>query len=725
MNRFCSFLLRGCRDNNDTIIVMNEIPKDMTEKSVGGNNTMSSSFKERLTSLKVKVKLFQKDETTGFRDQRISTSECIGVCQSATNDDTSKFDDALLTRFHQLHYHETSREHRSIADLLHAHKNIPDNEKKILNHFIDEFKVEQYRYFLVEKLIMTGCIPDFNEKNSGIYFRDLWEKLRKDGYVIHPRVIERMMIMTRIFSICLGLECLFNIPTGLFFGQPFELSQLREIKPFLFPPIEVMQFVAGLFVDQLVNPMEKEVLAVIKAIHSASTLARRFRQLDDDNREDKMGSPADMAQQTTVMFGQDKNLVNGSVMGKKKNDFNYVAFNKSVSATCDEIHKAMDQSTSRPSSLQIRKILLDLKARTISSHQYDKLRPGDPEPTIIKGTPLKRSSAVIVDAEGVYIHCALLEKGDGKDPMEAYISEMWYSHTLAERTIHGVTEPGHPHVFKVLTSKPNKDKKLVINNVLYMNKTTKTILCNGDDESMEDNERRGKEMEIFFTDMDTDSLRDQLVRLEMPDDEETIFKYHPYRINMRENDWLAGKRGLNTRQEIVNTFNYPGDLVNQKNDGKRRFDEAFRVGENFEQEYGQFSNHMRKRLRITRLPVFSVPDVTKGISSVLGYNLSVNRLDNLGGEPSPKRPVDVAPSHAEIEVEHNPLEHDVQPAAPVPVAPVAPVAPAIPVNNSYWSSKSKLNAPLPEFTVQVAVDGKITQPFTSAQRHTMDLFGST
>lgn len=318
----------------------------MTEKTVGGNNSMESSFKERLTSLKVKVRLFQKDEATGFRDQRTSVSECIGVWQGATNDDVSKFDDALLTRFHLLHFHETNRDFKSIADLLHAHKNLSDAEKRKLNQFITELRVEQYRYYLVEKLIMTNCLPDFDNKNCQLYFKLIWEKLRKAGYNVHNRTIERMMIMTRILSICLGLEYLFNVESGLHREKPFEINMLKDIKPYLYPSAEVMQFVVGLFADQLVNPVENDILDAVRGLHEASASAKRFRMVDDEP-----GGPAtpDQARnQTEASFGRDPNVVGGSsVMPKKKPDYNYVAFSKSVSATADEIHKAMDQNASR------------------------------------------------------------------------------------------------------------------------------------------------------------------------------------------------------------------------------------------------------------------------------------------------------------------------------------------------------------------------------------------
>jgi hypothetical protein len=105
------------------------------------------------------------------------------------------------------------------------------------------------------------------------------EKLRMDGHCPHSRTLERMFIIAQILSICLGLECLFNIPTAPYYGQPFSISQLKDIKPFLAAPQEVLHFICGLFAEQLVNPIESNILETIKSMHENNKNTHRFREI--------------------------------------------------------------------------------------------------------------------------------------------------------------------------------------------------------------------------------------------------------------------------------------------------------------------------------------------------------------------------------------------------------------------------------------------------------------
>lgn len=175
------------RDNNDTITLMNETPDDMMVNKVGGANTGVSSFKERLTSLRVTVKLFHQDEATGFRDQRVSKSDCIGVWFGVTNESFDKMDEALLTRFFQAFFTETYREGRDIVGLMNANQSMTDEERAKGKRFETELMVEQLRYFHVEKLIMTGGLPDFDSTCTRVYLRKLMEKLGEQGYHPHSR----------------------------------------------------------------------------------------------------------------------------------------------------------------------------------------------------------------------------------------------------------------------------------------------------------------------------------------------------------------------------------------------------------------------------------------------------------------------------------------------------------------------------------------------------------
>lgn len=685
------------RDNNDTITAMNEIPSEMTTPQIGGSS-MQSSFKERLTSLKVKCKLFQKDEVTGYRDQRTSVSECIGVWFGATNDDFSNIDEALITRFYQAYFTEFQRDQRDIASLMYASKSMSDAEKRKVEEFKMEMKMEQFRYFLVEKLIMTQCLPDFNSTTARIFFRKFMEKVNKDGNFPHARNLERMMIMTRILSICHGLECLFNIPTGKYYGVPFDISHLKDLKPYLQAPQEILHFVCGLFTDQLMNPLENEILDAVKGLHENNKDARRFREQglasDDPALQAAQAnvhvtvSPTEArASQSQITFNDPNVRAPTSVVPRKKIDYSYSAFRLGITHMAAEIYRQMERNISRPSQNQIKSFLVSLKQRTIKSKNFTKADPKQSDPTVDATSPLTSSPALLADGDGVYFHYSLLVKERAHtNAIANCLKELWYKKTLPEKLIYGVCVEGQPQLWQTLDATPVPEGKFVIHNVLYVNRCARIMLYNNDLAALEDEDRRGQEMDIVNVDLDTKSVMHQLDLLELPWNEESLKFYHPHFISARENAWLAKNFGFvknddpNAKKKLNNTFSYPLDFIAKHEERKGDYEKALKAkGEEFEKFSKYFTTNTKRTRDHTQTgEVFANMDIPKKV-----------RKDDC----------DFAILDDEISAPVDPQSPMVDPQAPVQIIAIAPmivdppIAPPIPeisltASEDFWEIRA-------------------------------------
>lgn len=95
-------------DQNDLIIVMNEAPLNMFSVQTHTFNPSEAAMKEKLTSMRVRVKVFVQDDSGG-RSNRTTCSECIGCWFGATNEDPTTLGEAMASRFNWSSFPETSR----------------------------------------------------------------------------------------------------------------------------------------------------------------------------------------------------------------------------------------------------------------------------------------------------------------------------------------------------------------------------------------------------------------------------------------------------------------------------------------------------------------------------------------------------------------------------------------------------------------------------------------
>lgn len=587
-------------DHNDTIILMNEIPRDMLSENVSNGALMQSSFKERLTSLKVKVKLITVEEKTGRREQRISESDCIGVWFGATNDDFSKLDEALASRFHMTTFPENKVEGREIVDKMSASENLPPGEKRRLELYVMESRVEQYRYYLVEKLIMTHCLPEVSRHNAAMYFRKLLDSLKKKGTHVHTRTFERMMIMTRILTICHALECTFNIPTGMHYKKRFKISMLRDIKPFLFPTLEIMQFVAGLFSEQLIIPMQNEVMhAVFKFHTTGNKRTGRFRKIFAPPQTQNKGSsiaanrnlltedddqppgPPLPPTNTSNMTGETGTFT--KVARDKVDDYNYVFVGKTIEDAVKTLYSIIDddrQVNAKPSGNQIKFIIRELNKRVFLSKPYIKVDATADEPVVDAASENLFFQPVKIDHDGVYFHYSLLKKTYEKtDEILPFLQELWYANLRKQKVIHGVRVDKYPQLMQTLIVEPNPNIQWINFNPLHLDEISRLMLYNDDLELAKDAEIRGSVMEIVDEDLDDKSFREHFEHLGLELNNDLFAKYHPRYISARENSWLKRMYGIQTlengTEKIKNTFNYPEDqqlaLEAHENNRKKDF----------------------------------------------------------------------------------------------------------------------------------------------------------
>ena len=434
-------------NRNDVITVFNEAPPGLflTAKNKNMDSSAEAMFKERLTSQHVSVRTFYIDETTGKRSQRISKSECIGVCFGATNDDPSMVNEALKSRFLWGNFERTKRHDKDIDDCMNGERNRHRYDLNRLKNIGAQSKETQARVWMIFKLIWMRVIKDVEMCAANVLLQRFKKKFESQSVrEPEPRDWERVTIQCRIQAILTALTAVFEIPGGEFYNQPFEVKQLLAVEPYLVVTEEMVWFVLTLMSDQFVHPAEHKILNKIFSLHAHSP---------------KYGIPN----------------VDGSA--DQPTDYCYLKLPGKIGQVAKALHSNLDVSHGKTSLHNITGFLKIMTSNSIESHTYK--APIEDGKWSVKNTntPKKRMQAAYITGDAIFIHMGYIEKhrsGDF-DPVMDTIESISHYKQKYKRCIVARRFNNSYHILRVIQRNPN-NAKLNFRNVLYNTKESKIIL---------------------------------------------------------------------------------------------------------------------------------------------------------------------------------------------------------------------------------------------------------
>jgi hypothetical protein len=234
-------------NNSDAIIIMHEYSLQKLAQSDGQEETL---MKERQTSGRARSKVLYVDEN-GERHARTTYNECISTYFVATNDKLSLLTDALRSRNHVIVMEKASREGRSIPDLRDAAGRIRDADKEVLRLFVLERQRSQLMHFIVEKLIYCCILEDVTLSATPRMLADVNKYLSTCPGVrpLSDRCGERICMLARRFAISAAITRVFHMKDSPHFEKRLEISQFRDLDPYLRDTEEIAIFSIGLLKD--------------------------------------------------------------------------------------------------------------------------------------------------------------------------------------------------------------------------------------------------------------------------------------------------------------------------------------------------------------------------------------------------------------------------------------------------------------------------------------------
>lgn len=467
-------------NRNDTITVCHEAPPGMfrTGKMKNMDNGMEAAFKERLTSNHVSCKTFYLDEATGKRSQRITKSECIGVWMGATNDDPDDVEEALKTRFYWGNFEKVKRPGKDIDDCINGERSLSRGDRLRREAINLEWQEEQYRVYLVEKMIWCGILKDV-EMDAFYIIKQRFKKEYHGESVreVDTRDWQRIAIFARIQAICTALATVFQIEGGQYYGLPFDEEQLLAVEPYLVVTQEMVYFTLTMMDSQFVHPAEHKILNKIFKLYKAKSAPYGNPMPEDDS---------------------------GGY------NYEYIKMPGSLASNSKNLQNELTAAEGKTSVHNIQAFLVALSKMAISSHPYnppvpvEEGRPANwPEPNTSKHK--RKAQCAFITTEAVYIHVELLVKHSNAyyDPVLDTVKSITHEHQESKKMMVArffVAPSGRKyfHAFDVIKKRPMEGSVIKYENVLYNSQVSKTILGMENDDST----RQSKEITI---DVDIDT----------------------------------------------------------------------------------------------------------------------------------------------------------------------------------------------------------------------------
>lgn len=451
----------------DVIQVFNEAPPGMFMTNKHTDGQQEAMFKEKLTSMRVSVKEFWRDENTGERKNRVAKSQSIGVCMGATNDDPSLCSEAMRTRFYWGQFHKYGDLLRSIQLCMRGDRELEDcpGAKRERERMLLYCKEEQMRMWLVFKFIYMGILQKPTLKAADVVYDRVTTHLKTKHKVnIPPRTKERFEMLCTIYTIINALEIVFNVEGGLNAGTPenhnvFHPIQLLDIEPFMFCTEEIAIFSLTQISEEIVNPNEFKVLKAIWELHKKSNNYREEVKTTEDGQSIKL------------------------------TDNNYICVNNGK-RLLTEIINAIPSSAGKMSKHNISSLLNDWNEKCVNCPIYQecnqmlaterKFQDGFPQPM-----PNNKDKKIqlIHDHNRTYLHIHLFKgvrKNEYTNIMKEAIKSLNHQHAWPHRKFMlgcSIMEKGavkHPNVLDTVNL-TRTGEVISLVNPLFTNSITKSI----------------------------------------------------------------------------------------------------------------------------------------------------------------------------------------------------------------------------------------------------------
>jgi len=454
-------------NRNDVITVCHEAPPGMfrTAKNRNMDSSAEAMFKERLTSNHVSCKTYHLDEATGRRSQRTTKSECIGVWMGATNDPQDEVEEALKTRFHWGNFEKIKRPGKDIDDCINGERALSRTDKLAREEVILEWREEQARVFLVEKMIWCNIIKDV-EMSAFYIIKQKFKKLF-DGKSVREaetRDWQRIYIFARIQAITTALATVFQVNgNGLnYYGQDFDESQLLAIESHLVCTEEMVYFTLTMMDSQFVHPAEHKILR--KIYHEFSQTKLKFGNPTPDDTDN-------------TNF-----------------NFNYVKMPGTLMNISNHIQSIMGGAEGKTSANNIKAYLLQLCRASVKSRNHVLPDGADEKtwPTMVSGGREQRMTSAYHTGDALYIHVKLLQnhKDLEYDPVLDTIMKIEHTHQasktclVARRYIYPgvVFKQLQYHIFRTIQKEPVSAK--VVNGVDKNTIKYTNVLHNSDESKL-------------------------------------------------------------------------------------------------------------------------------------------------------------------------------------------------------------------------------------------------
>jgi len=585
-------------NQNDRIEIQHETPLSMFSEKFGQFNQAEAMMKEKLTSQTVKSIVFEK-MPDGRRGNRTSVSQNISTMNCATNDNPDTLGEAFRSRFNWEMVREVERPGKDIVQMMANERLLSNKEKKKRERIKHEYMRDQLIHFHVEKLIMTTGLRAPTLTACRIVFDKISEYLKENcGTQMHTRTIQRMNFLARRLVVQHAIERLYNIPGhSKYYGEKFDIMQLKDMDELLHDTEEIAYFVAGLQKEQFLDPIEKIVLRRLKEMHETEVKPNnRYRQKYTDvgggnsgknargyiqqysRNKYRRGGPnpahsgsrfaAHLQRQSNRSMNDDSSEIiddgedsleedfDEDAVMQQDRDYNYLSIPVKRQFLAKRIHDTLNEDP-MPSTQSIVAVIKRLTERVIRSKSYT-LDPDTQQLVIDEDSSISNHPAFHVNEYGdCHIHASLFDENFlGRDELSAAIESTYHQHTVSRKVISGevLHETRYPNFFKTFETFNQPENTMFIANPLYM--------ANTDNESNEEiDEFRSHPYRMIDHDLDTLSLLHRQKELFVPaSTEEDLALHIEKHIFYRDESF----RESMAAQNMHSGKNYPNDYVRDK-----------------------------------------------------------------------------------------------------------------------------------------------------------------
>lgn len=429
---------------SDRIKFYHEMPAGMIKEGIREND-QAAEMKSALTSAIVTTEYFRED-ADGNRRKSIIRNNVTGTLWGATNCGMSGISEAMGTRWLQMAMDEKSNEKRSIHACKEAERSKTAEDHARDDVFAYECKWRQAAVWIVEKMIHVGLLPDVQMYAAVQIFSRLQKGIKKvrgkTGKRVHPRNLERCMIYARLFTIIAALERVFFVPdapcsTGEPTGEPTEITNFLNLRPFLVCTEEIALFVFTMMREQFFNSNAGKILKHIKTIWEQAGDQRGYRELRGPKRD---------------MFN--------SVQVPTLQDYNYITLPMKKPHLAKRINILMSATTGKVSVTDIEVILTDFQSSSSAGKTWTSRdrQDGEVRP-LLKAIDDRTSYCILRD---------LLTSEHAVNILDV-IRHAQHEHVEPQRIITALTPPGaQPYRLLTIEWKPTDAIIGTVENYLHV-----------------------------------------------------------------------------------------------------------------------------------------------------------------------------------------------------------------------------------------------------------------